>query len=255
MSASADPNFMMSLARGLAVLRAFTGHRRRMSVSDIARETGLSRASARRCLYTLVQLGYVSQDQGQYALLPRVLGIGHAYLSSVSISATAQPYLDRARDTLQESCSLGVFDGDELLYLARAETSRIMSIALRAGSRLPAYCTSMGRILLAAMAPAELDAYLARISLQPRTERSITDADALRKVIDDIRSQGYALVDQELEPGLRSVAVPVRNPHGEVVAALNMGTQPQRWSLEQLQQRAVPELHRAAQDIGQSLVL
>ncbi len=155
-----DPDFMASLARGLAVLSTFSEHPKGMSGSQISQRTALSRASVRRCLATLAKLGYASQDGQLFRLTPKVLNLSQAYLSSESLATVAQPHLNRLRDQIHESCSLGVMEGDEVLYLARAETQRIISISLRVGSRLPAYCTSMGRILLADLPPAALDASL-----------------------------------------------------------------------------------------------
>lgn len=247
-----DPDFMTSLARGLAVLRSFADHARGMSTSQIASRTGISRASVRRCLATLACLGYVVQDGQTFRLTPKVLSLGHAYLSSASLATLAQPFLDRIRDRLHESCSLGVLEGDELVYVARAESQRIMSIALRVGSRLPAYCTSMGRVLLARLPPAELAAYLDRTPLIARTAKTLTERGRLLEALEKVRDSGYALVDQELEIGLRSIAVPVRDASG-VVAALNVGTQVARLPLVDLQRRVLPELRRTAAELSAHL--
>jgi IclR family pca regulon transcriptional regulator len=241
-----DPSFMTSLARGLAVLSTFTRHTRELTMSQISLETGIPRAAVRRALYTLGKLGYVGEQGRGFVLLPRVLGIGNAYLSSASLTTTAQPILDSLRDAVRESCSLGILDGDEVLYVARAETVRIMSIGLRPGSRLPAYCTSMGRILLANLAENTLASYLARIPLRPRTERTVTDPQQLLDLFDKVRRNNVAIIDQELEIGLRSVAVPVRNREGDVIAALNVGTQTGRATLHVLEAEILPELRRAA---------
>lgn len=245
-----DPDFMTSLARGLAVLSVFSQHPREVTMSQISSETGISRAAVRRVLYTLGRLGYVGEQGRGYVLLPRVLGIGGAYVASSSMTAAAQPVLDALRDAVHESCSLGVLDGDDLLYIARAETVRIMSIGLRAGSRLPAYCTSMGRVLLAALPHGTLDAYLERNPLRPRTERTIVQPQEFAELLARVRREGHALVDQELEIGLRSVAVPVHGRGGEVIAALNIGTQAGRVSLQAMQARLLPALKDAAQRLG-----
>ncbi|MGO1072433.1 IclR family transcriptional regulator domain-containing protein [Lysobacter sp. CA199] len=244
-----DPNFMTSLARGLAVLSVFAGHAREVSMSQISLETGISRAAVRRVLYTLGKLGYVGEYAAGYVLAPRVLGIGGAYLSSTALTVASQPVLDALRDEVNESCSLGILDGDELLYVARAETVRIMSIGLRSGSHLPAYCTSMGRVLLAALPPDTLAGYLARTQLRPRTERTVTGQDELLAILDRVRHDGACVVDQELEIGLRSAAVPVRDRDGKVIAALNIGTQSGRVTLSALQTRLVPALKRAAKQL------
>ncbi|NKF23759.1 IclR family transcriptional regulator domain-containing protein [Solimonas marina] len=248
---SGDPNFMTSLARGLAVLQAFDLRQRSLTVSQVSQATGIPRAAARRCLYTLLQLGYVAEQHGHFSLRPKVLTLGFAHLSSRPLAAAAQPLLDRCRDRLHESCSLALLDGGEVYYQARAETTRIMSIALYVGTRLPAYCTSMGRVLLAALPEDELDKYLARTTLHPRTVKTVTSVAKLREILVGVRRQGYALVDQELEVGLRSIAVPVFDRHGHVVAALNTGTQAARTPLRDLTQLFLPELRAAAAELRQ----
>lgn len=251
--AHGDPDFMTSLARGLAVLSVFAQHPREVTMSQISTATGLSRAAVRRVLYTLSRLGYVGEQGRGYLLLPRVLGIGGAYVAAASMTAAAQPVLDALRDAVHESCSLGVLDGDDLLYIARAETVRIMSIGLRAGSRLPAYCTSMGRVLLATLPHDTLDGYLERNPLRPRTERTIVQPRQFSEMLARVRREGHSLVDQELEIGLRSVAVPVYGRGGDVVAALNIGTQAGRVNLQTMHTRLLPALKDAAQRLGERL--
>ncbi len=245
-----DPDFMTSLGRGLVVLSVFSQHPREVTMSQISTETGISRAAVRRVLYTLEKLGYVGEQGRGFVLLPRVLGMGGAYVASSSMTAAAQPVLDALRDDVHESCSLGVLDGDDVLYVARAETVRIMSIGLRAGSRLPAYCTSMGRVLLAALPHDTLESYLERNPLRPRTERTVTRMDEFLDTLDRVRRDGVALVDQELEIGLRSIAVPVHARSGAVVGALNIGTQAGRISLGVMQSQLLPRLREAAQRLG-----
>jgi IclR family pca regulon transcriptional regulator len=247
-----DPDFMKSLARGLAVLRSFGDHRRGLTISQASQRTGIPRAAARRCLITLEKLGYVAADgDGDgYLPCPKVLSLGQGFLSSNILAASAQNVLDDIRDTLHESCSLGVMESDEVCYIARAETTRIMSISLRVSSRLPAYCTSMGRVLLAALPQAELDAYLDRTALLPRTRKTITARPKLMQALDSTRRGGYAVVDQELELGLRSIAVPVRNRDGAVVAALNIGMQSARVPLHELESRFLEKLKAAAHILG-----
>lgn len=251
--AQGDPDFMTSLARGLAVLSVFAQHPREVTMPQISNETGISRAAVRRVLHTLARLGYVGEQGRGYVLLPRALGIGNAYAMSSTMTATAQPLLDALRDEVHESCSLGVLDGDDLLYIARAETVRIMSIGLRAGSRLPAYCTSMGRILLAALPADTLRSYMERNPLRPRTARTVTDPQELSQLLARARREGSSLTDQELEIGLRSIAVPVHNSRGEVVAALNIGTQAGRVSLHAMQSQLLPPLKETAQRLGMLL--
>lgn len=249
LQANGDPEFMTSLARGLAVLRCFADERRPMTIAQASRITGLSRPAVRRCLHTLTRLGYTAKDGQSYALRPKVLELGYAYLSSNSLATRAQPVLDRLRDELHESCSLGVMEEDEVCYVARAEVSRIISIALRVGSRLPLYCTSMGRVLLAARSVEEQAAYLKRAPLQARTARTITDPETLQTVLAEARDQGYAIIDQELELDLRSIAVPVKGRSG-VIAALNIGSQASRMALSDLRTRYLPALLDAAREIS-----
>lgn len=250
---STDPNFMTSLARGLAVLQAFDVRQRSLTVSQASDATGISRAATRRCLHTLERLGFVSQAEGRYSLRPKVLTLGFAHLSSGPLASAAQPLLDRCRDRLHESCSLGVIDGGEVFYQARAETSRIMSVALFVGTRLPAYCTSMGRVLLADMPPLQLQRYLDGAVLHPRTAKTITSKGELEAILPSVRRSGFAIVDQELELGLRSIAVPVRDRQGTVIASINVGAQSARVSVKELTQRVLPELRAAADELAQRL--
>jgi IclR family pca regulon transcriptional regulator len=248
--AASDPDFMLSLARGLSVIRAFGEGRPRLSIADVARHTGLSRAAARRCLYTLTALGYARADDGSYELTPAVLTLGYSYLGAMAIARVAQPVLERVSDEVHESCSLAVLDGDEIVYVARAATRRILSIGLSVGSRLPAAATSMGRVLLASADDAVRARFLARAKLVRHTPHSITDRSQLRAELARVRAQGYALVDQELEMGLRSLAVPVRRADGTVVAAMNVGVHAGRADRAVLLREMLPVLRAAADEIG-----
>jgi IclR family pca regulon transcriptional regulator len=247
-----DPNFMASLARGLAVIRAFTQQRRSLTIAQVSQRTGISRAAVRRCLYTLAALGYVGSDDGRsYALRPRILALGHAYLSSTPLASAVQPLLDQITSTLHESSSMAVLEGDEILYVARSSTTtRLMSIDLGIGSRLPAYCTSMGRVLLAGLAPSELDAYLSHVKLVKLTARTVSEPAELKTMLAKVRRAGYALVDQELEIGLRSIAVPVADSAGKVVAAINIGTQSSRVSVAEMESKFLPALQAAAHELA-----
>lgn len=249
---SGDPNFMTSLARGLAVIRGFSNQKKRMTIADLSRRTGIPRAAVRRCLYTLARLGYVnSDDSGGFSLSPTILTLGHTYFSSSSLTTAAQPLLDRLSGQVQESCSLAVLEDDEILYVARASAApRIMSIDLGIGSRLPAYCTSMGRVLLAGLPAEALDAYLSRVSLVKHTEHTVTSPDELRRILNEVRASGYAIVDQELEINLRSVAAPVQDTTGRVVAAMNIGTAVQRVSADKLHTRILPDLLAAGRELS-----
>jgi IclR family pca regulon transcriptional regulator len=249
-----DPNFMTSLARGLAVIQAFSQRKRHLTVSQISGKTGFSRAAVRRCLYTLSKLGFAgSDDSRHFYLRARVLGLGHSYISSMPLAAAAQPVLEQVSHVLHESCSIATLDASDIVYIARANVTRIMAIDLGVGSRLPAFCTSMGRVLLADLPPEKLEEYLARVKLKPFTERTVVNLEKLRQVLKLVQRNGYSIVDQELELGLRSMAVPLRNPDGKVVAALNVGAQAQRISIQDLQTRLLPQLQMAAQELSMLL--
>jgi IclR family transcriptional regulator, pca regulon regulatory protein len=247
-----DPNFMASLARGLAVIRAFTQQRRHLTIAQLSQRTGIPRAAVRRCLYTLARLGYVASDDSRaYALRPRILALGHAYLSSTPLANAVQPLLDQITSDLHESSSMAVLEGDDILYIARSSTTtRVMSIDLGIGSRLPAYCTSMGRVLLAGLPDAELQAYLSRVKLARLTGRTVATPPELISVLKAVRRDGYSLVDQELEIGLRSIAVPVNDREGRPVAAINIGTQSSRVSVAEMETRFLPPLRAAAHELG-----
>jgi IclR family pca regulon transcriptional regulator len=251
-----DPNFMSSLARGLAVIRAFSQQRRELTIAQLSHRTDIPRAAVRRCLYTLAKLGYVGTEDGRtYALRPRILALGHAYLSSTPLATAVQPLLDQISDALHESSSMAVLEGDEILYIARSSTTtRLMSIDLGLGSRLPAYCTSMGRVLLADLAPVQLDQYLSRVKLTRLTNRTVSTAAELKRVLAEVRRDGYAIVDQELEIGLRSIAVPVKDAAARCVAAINVGTQSARVSVAEMQARFLAPLEAAASELSVLLV-
>ncbi|MFZ6776261.1 IclR family transcriptional regulator domain-containing protein [Undibacterium sp. Ji83W] len=248
--AMTDPSFMTSLARGLAVVRAFSDSRKPQTIANISQKTGIPRAAVRRCLHTLRELGYVDAELNNFSLRPKVLTLGYSYLSSTPLTVSAQPYLNNISRSLNESSSLAVLDDDEVLYVARAATSRVMSVALNTGSRLPAYCTSLGRVMLAHLSPDELDKYLGRTRLRPMTENTIVNQKRLREVLVGVRQAGYAINDEELELGLRSIAVPVRGASGTVLAALNVGAQASRVSVKQLENEFLPVLLRGAQELS-----
>ncbi len=252
---SGDPNFMTSLARGLAVIRGFSREKRHMTIAQLSHKTGIPRAAVRRCLYTLARLGYVASEDGRsFALRPKLLGLGHAYLSSTPLVVTAQPFLDRVSDAVNESCSLAILDGDDILYVARSLTSRIISVNLNVGSRLPAYCTSIGHVLLANLPERDLDDYLSRVELHPYTERTIIDPEKLRQQLAGVREADYAIADQLLEPTVRSIAVPVRNAAGSVVAGMNVIVQARRITLRDMKMLYLPPLQAAARELGAQLV-
>ena len=246
-----DPNFMTSLARGLAVIQAFSERQRDLTVSQLSAKTGFSRAAVRRCLYTLGKLGFAASDDSRHFYLrPRVLSLGHSYISSMPLAAMAQPILENVSHILHESCSIATLDRSEIVYIARANVTRIMSIDLGVGSRLPAFCTSMGRVLTAELAAEKLEEFLARVEFKRYTERTLVNAEKLRQVLRLVQRNGYCIVDQELESGLRSLAVPIRDSAGRTVAALNVGAHAQRVSIQEMQLRFLPHLKAAAQELS-----
>ena len=248
--AMTDPSFMTSLARGLAVVQAFSDSRKPQTIANISQKTGIPRAAVRRCLHTLRELGYVDAELNNFSLRPKVLTLGYSYLSSTPLTVSAQPYLNDISRTLNESSSMAVLDDGEVLYVARAATSRVMSVALNTGSRLPAYCTSLGRVMLAYLPPDELERYLAKTKLRAMTENTVVNQKRLREILAGVRRDGYAINDEELELGLRSIAVPVRGASGQVLAALNVGAQAARVSVNQLEKEFLPVLLRGAQELA-----
>lgn len=244
---------MQSLERGLAVIRAFDAEHRELGLSDVARLTGLSRAAARRFLLTLVSLGYVHHADGRFSLRPRVLELGYAYLSGLSLPDVAQPHMEALVAVVNESSSISVLDDTEIVYVARVPTRRIMSITLAVGTRLPAFATSMGRVLLAALPEVELEERLARLDFSPRTAYTVGDAETLRTILARVREEGYAAVDQELEEGLRSLAVPIRDSSGAAIAALNVSVHATRGTMAGLRRDVLPLARRAAEAIEDDL--
>ena len=246
-------DFVQSLDRGLAVIRCFSSEHPSLTLSEVAERTGLTRAAARRFLLTLQELGYVGSSGRQFSLRPRVLALGYAYLSSFSVAQIAQPHLEDLAEELHESCSVSVLDGDDLVYVARASANRIMTIALTVGTRLPPYPTSMGRVLLAHLPAGELDAYLSRAELRKLTERTVVDPADLRAILATVRSQGWAAVDQELEAGVRSIAVPIEDSSGKVVAAINASAHAARVPMRTLEKEFLPRLLDSARQINSEL--
>jgi IclR family transcriptional regulator, pca regulon regulatory protein len=218
----APGQFVQSLARGLGVITAFDAQHPRMTLSDVARRTGLTRATARRFLLTLEELGYVRTDGRLFELTPVVLQLGYSYLSSQALPALAAPHLETLSARVEESTSASVLDGADIVYVARVSTHRIMTVAIAVGTRFPAHATSMGRVLLAGLEPEQLAAYFRTARLERLTPHTLTDRAGLEADLRRVRAQGWALVDQELEIGLRSVAAPVTDGTGRVVAAVNV---------------------------------
>jgi IclR family pca regulon transcriptional regulator len=244
---SEDRNFVASLEKGLLVIEAFDANRQRLTLSDVAKLTGITRAAARRYLLTLTKLNYAEFDGRYFSLTPRILRLGYAYLSSASLSAQVQPFLERISEETGESSSAAILDGDDIVYIARSATRRIMSIGLGVGSRLPAHCTALGRAILAHQPDDAVDAYVQRVRLEARTPKTITDKANFRSVLEVARAQGYALVSEELEYGLRSIAIPVVQRNGKVTIALNLSAQAGRVSAEDMKERFLPLLSSASE--------
>lgn len=252
---AADPDFMTSLARGLAVINAFSQQRPNQSISQLSVKTSIPRAAVRRCLLTLARLGYVGHDPERrtFMLRPKVLSLGYAYLSSIPLVAMAQPVLDRLSRRLHESSSVAVLEGGDIAYVARSKASRrIMSVDLGIGSHLPAYCTSLGRVLLAGLPAHKLKSYFADLKPARHTPYTIIGKDGLRAAIDAARRDGFSVVDQELEVGLRSMAVPITDTRGEVIAALNASTHASLLPLAEFQSTFLPALRHAASELNQN---
>ena len=223
---AASDQYVQSLARGLAVIRSFDSEHPLMTLTEVAARTDLTRATARRFLHTLVELGYVRTDGKAFALTAKVLQLGYAYLSGLSLPQIAQPHLEELSLKLGESTSAAVLDGTDIAYIARVATRRIMTVGITVGTRFPAYATSMGRVLLAALPPALLKEYLAAAELRPLTPRAIGTPEELVAELDTVRGQGWCLLDQELELGLMSLAAPIHDGP-KVVAAINVSLQAQ----------------------------
>jgi IclR family pca regulon transcriptional regulator len=251
MPTSTDRDFIQSLDHGLAVLEAFSATTQSLTVSQAAEATGLTRATARRVLLTLQQLGFVrSSGEREFALTPRVLRLGFSYLSSLDLRELAEPVLAELGERTGESVSLTVLDGTDVVYVARVSTRRVMALTTKVGSRVPAYATSMGRVLLCYLPPERLDAYFQAVTLAPLTARTITEEDRLRQELDVVRRQGWSLVDEELEEGLRSIAAPIRDDAGEVTTALTVCGHAGRVTAAQLRDELLPHLLRAACELS-----
>ncbi|SMG57982.1 IclR family transcriptional regulator [Paraburkholderia susongensis] len=244
-------SYVQSFARGLAVIRAFDARRPEQTLTDVAAATGLTRAGARRILLTLQTLGYVEAEGRLFRLTPKILDLGFAYLTSMPFWNLAEPVMENLSAQVHESCSAAVLDRTEIVYVLRVPTHKIMTINLSIGSRLPAYCTSMGRVLLAALDDDTLDATLNSAPLYAHTPRTVTDKEELKKLIAQVRRQGWAIVDQELEGGLISLSAPIRNRQGRVIAAMNISGNAQRNSAKQMVKAFLEPLQEAAQTVSE----
>jgi len=247
--------FVQSLERGLTVIRCFGPETPRLTLVEVARASGLSRATARRFLHTLESLGYCATDGRTWFLRPRVLDLGYAYLSSVATWDVVQDHLQTLVQQTHESSSASVLDGHDVLYTVRVPTKRIMSMSIEVGTRLPAFATSMGRVLLAGLNESAFESYLETASLRTITPRTVRDKATLREIVADVRRQGYCLLDQELEAGIRSVAAPLHDPKGNVFAALNVSSHASRVTLAELRSSILPEVRSTAQAVEADLRL
>jgi len=244
-----------SLARGLSVMEILAAHPAGLTLTDMAEKAGLTRAGARRFLLTLVASGYALQDGRVFSLSPRLITLARTWVSGSSLWAYAEPFMREVSVALNESCSAAVLADEDVVYVARIAGARIVSVGLHVGTRLPALWTSMGRVLLSDLSPAGLDRFLTRATMKENTGQSVTDRTALAALVVDAREKGYALVDQELEIGLRSIAVPIRDRDGSIVAAINISTQSARTSVSQLKREFLPRLRDAAASIENYFVV
>lgn len=238
-------DLVAGLEKGLAVIESFDQERPRLTISEVAARTGLTRAAARRYLLTLTHLGFVSQDRKMFALTPKVLRLGQSYMHSARLPRIVEPELHKLAYALKEASSAGVLDGNDVICIAATSAGRVVSPTLQPGTRVPAHCSGNGRILLAALPPAEVDAWIAAQELTAVTPHTITHPERLRIEIARARSLGYACVDQELEMGLRTVSVPLKNYRGDVVAAMNISVHASRMSMDQLVEHCLPPLLQA----------
>jgi IclR family transcriptional regulator, pca regulon regulatory protein len=251
---AADKEFMATLAKGLAVLGSFDKKRPAMTLSQAAQATGLSRATARRVLRTLAALGYVEHSGRQFSLSSGILKLGFAYLATQNWIEQATPLMRQLSEQFHESCSAAILQGTEIVYVARIPASRIMSVALAVGTRLPAFHTSLGRIQLGFLDEAEFWRRLKSLHIDAYTPSTITDVQALFDRVQEDRAQGFSIVDEELERGLRSIAVPILDRNGQAVAALNLSTHSTRTTRNEMRERFLPSLHTVAKQISASVV-
>jgi IclR family pca regulon transcriptional regulator len=249
----ADRDYVNAFARGLEVIRAFTRQAPRMTLSDVAQATGMTRATVRRLLLTLVREGYADTDGKHFSLRPTILELGFGALASMDVWQAAQPEMNALSERLQESCFAATLDGDSVIYVARATCNRVVNVGIRLGSRVPAHCVSTGRILLAALPAEQLHRYLDAVRLTRFTPHTVTSRVKLREAIEEARLQGWCIVEQELEVGLRSLSVPMRDGSGSVIAALNVCCPSSRVTPEEMRTRVLGETLAASHRITRAL--
>jgi IclR family pca regulon transcriptional regulator len=249
-----DPNFMTSLARGLAVIQAFSSRRRRLTISQISLRTGFSRAAVRRCLYTLVKLCFAGTEDAHYFYLrPRILSLGYAFINSMPLLAAAQPTLEQMSHHSLESCWIGMLEGTEVICVAHANATRVVAVDVRVGSRVPSFCTAAGQVLLANLPEEEQESFIARIKFTRYTKQTVTSATRLRHVLRLVQRNGYAVVDQELEIGVWALAVPIHHQSGRVVAALCIAALSHRVSAEKSVMKFLSRMQDGAQELSMLL--
>jgi IclR family pca regulon transcriptional regulator len=253
MKPAEDKDYVQSLERGLSVILAFSDHHPKLSLAEIANLTELSRPTVRRIVLTLERLGYMTAVGRQYSLTPHVLALGNAYLSSLNLTEVAQPFMEEVTRVTGHTCSLATLDDEDAVFIARVPARQVMRMTLTTGTRLPAYATSMGRVLLANLRDTEIDAFLQKASMPQLTARTITDPDRLREVLLDVRERGWALVDQEFEEGVRSFSAPIREAAGRVIATLSMSVPARSVSLESINADLLPVVREAAHEISEQL--
>jgi IclR family transcriptional regulator, pca regulon regulatory protein len=248
-----DPDFLDAVEKAMRVIQAFSATEPALRITRVAELTGLTRATARRLLLTFERLGFVESNDGLFRLTPRVLRIGYSYLSSLPFAEHIQGELRSLAEEFNESCSAATLDGEEIVYVARVPAKRSMTITLAVGSRLPAYPTSMGRVLLAGLSDEALEEYFSRATIQQLTAQTVTNRERLRAIIAETQSNGFAIVDGEREEGVRSAAAPIRASTGQVLAAINISVNAARIPLEYLQESIVPRLKATAAEISRNL--
>lgn len=248
-----DRDYVQSLVRGLDVIRAFGADRPSMTLSEAAQRTGMTRAAARRFLLTLVRAGYAETDGKHFRLRPKVLDLGFSYMSSLNLWEIAEPVLRELSAAIGETCSASVLEGHEIVYITFVPMARVITVGLGVGSRLPAFCSSMGRVMIADLPDDRREAFIAGCEMTPLTPRTVATREALREAVEAARRRGWALVDQEIEIGLRSLAVPVRSRWGRTVAAINTHVQAGRMSPEEMVERLLPPLVEASRRITASM--
>ncbi len=244
-----DGEYLSTLERGLSVLRAFTRERPEMTLSEVAAATSLSPAVARRCLHTLVELGYVGRDGKHFLLTPEVMGFASAFLESMNVEQVIRPHLQIVRDQTGDSSSMAVLSGPDILYLIHVSTNRMVRLAAGIGTRFPAYATSLGRVLLTALSDTELERYLDSVEPRHFTEKTITDKERLKKIVQQARQNGNAMIHDELDYGIVSVAVPIRCGGPEIIAAINCSTATSRVDVGEMLETRLPYLHEAAREM------